>query len=246
MISNKGQAPTKLMVYIIAVVVLVVVIMGIVNSGIIDSLKTILPGFEQVKQTPGVLGQVRYDILNGEMMKYDGDWKKIDGLLEFYTLKSSLSEQELKNSFDLFYLGDNRPREELYQKDGERIIANGVLSNEQIFDIDWSIKKATFSRGTLSVARQTGGANAIVGYYYVDMYGKAVYFEYISGDKDVRVSEGPLSGENRYNMITKAVEWRDSVLEKPISMGGESFCVSRVDVQYLVVDLTESGKTECI
>ncbi len=277
--AETREMPIHIVIFIL---VLAIVIGGLIlGSGKIIDWANILPGFENSESIEGI-AYIRYDTAKDSLQYYDGDswldFKEKDILLDNKKIDPIKTKEKLR---DLYFKREVPETIKLTNKINKKIKALGGWENGRIYDPEFTIKEIVFNpqlqRREIIIEASHTTKNTDPnpktttefkitpeGSLYEKSISTITRSIYDGPIKEGTKTETVISYElfqyidsPESEIISKTLEWRDSILNKPISLSfnvldeknefvdeSKTFCMEKIDDIYLNIDLN-SPKTSC-
>lgn len=230
--NKRGMSLEVILALVLGVGIVLLLLLGPLKGVIVDKAIPFfqnLPGFDQGSNEPIILGNVRYNIAEDKVERYDGErWNSFGNEVKFATLDKEVSESDLKQSFNTYYFDASKRDDHNIYRIGNGYWALAVGLTSQIGDI--------YPRGS-TITNIVNANNNIVGTYYVL---STSVFPYSQTDKEDKQFVELKEGVVEKTIVEKTIIWRDSILKNPISIQGKKFCVSKID-HYLNINLDVVG-----
>lgn len=231
-----GLTIEQILAVIVGIVVVGLVLYFLFNGfgGKAISFFKNLPKPGQAEQTPEVMGRIHYDIQTDSVQIYDGtSWNKIEGDLQFVSV-GKVSEDDLKSAFNGYYFDHSKRSDPKIYSFGEYTATAAGVTRSESSDPNLVFPGSTtlYKRGATMVNVQNINSNNILGTYYI---ASPSLFVYLPSSE-----ESPLL-EQQSTVVSRALNWRNSILVKPLILKGMQYCATLSSDRYLDVDLTKPG-----
>jgi hypothetical protein len=257
--NNKGLTWGVFLALIVAVAIIALLFFGPLKGIILEKIFPIannLPRPGDVEQDKEIIGNVRYDIMTDSVQIYDGStWNNFGKEMEFPST-GKISESELKANFNTYYFDKSkRTSPDLYADSTYTVKATEIAKSASLepekpsfwniggwigYGIgQWTINKApVYTRGSVISFVLKGTQQ--YGIFFTSLNGNIEFYGVVPSASD-EAPPNPFNSNQMLTISSKTLEWRNSILKKPLTIKESQFCVTIREGRYLNVDLAEPG-----